>query len=85
MFAEHCLPEETMPSLADALKHGRMADFIAHEEARGVGPIDRAKFDSAINHLVKAPPPKDRTSRSSSGDGSSEKKTRRDSGPDASR
>lgn len=72
-------------SLSAALKAGKLADFIAQEESRGVGPIDRAEFDALAAALIKAPQSEDQTSRSASGDGSSGKKTRQGSGPCASR
>lgn len=72
-------------TLADAMKNGRLQEFIAQEEGRAVGPIDRAAFDALAAALVKAPQSEDQTSRSASGDGSSGKKTRRGSGPCASR
>jgi hypothetical protein len=68
-------------SLTAALQKGKLDDFIAQEEARGVGPIDRAEFDSSAAALVKAPQSKGRTSRSSSGDDSNGKKTRQGSDP----
>ena len=71
-------------SLAAALKSGRLPEFIRQEEARGIGPVTRAEFDTATAALIKAPQSKGRTLRSSSGDGSTGKKTPRDSGPDAS-
>jgi len=74
-----------MLSLSEAIKSDRLADFIAQEEARHVGPISRAEFDAAAAALIKAPQSEDQTSRSASGDGSSGKKTRRDSGSCASR
>ena len=74
-----------MLSLSDALKEGRLDEFIAQEEARGVGPIDRADFDAALAKVVKAPQSKGRTSRSSSGDGSNEIETPQDSDPYISR
>lgn len=61
-------------SLSDALRSRRLAEFIAQEEARGVGPVDRAELDKEIKRLATTPlKSKDRTSRSSSGGGSSEK------------
>ncbi len=68
-------------SLADALKTGRLSEFIAQEEARGVGPVDRAEFDALTAALVKAPRSEDQTSHYASGDGSSETKTRQDTDP----
>ena len=32
-------------TLREALESGRLSDFAAQEEARGVGHIDRAEFD----------------------------------------
>ncbi len=75
-----------MVSLAEALKTGRLPEFIAQEEARGIGPIDRAEFDALLKDAVtKAPQSKGRTSRSSSGDGSSGMKIPRGRRPSASR
>jgi hypothetical protein len=74
-----------MLTLAEAIKDGRLQDFIAQEEARGAGPVDQAAFDALAATLIKAPQSKGRTSRSASGDGLSGKKTRRGSGPCASR
>lgn len=74
-----------MLSLAEALRDNRLSDFIAQEEARGVGPIDRAEFDTLAAALIKAPRPEDQTSRPASSGGSSGKKTRRGSDPYAGR
>ncbi len=71
-------------SLADAKANGRLSDFIAQEESRGVGPVDRSEFDALTAALVKAPQSEDQTSHSASGDGSTETKTRQGSGPYAS-
>jgi hypothetical protein len=73
-----------MLTLSEAVKSGRLQDFIAQEEARGVGPIDQSEFDALTAALVKAPQSEDRTSHSASGDGSSGKKTPQGSGPYAS-
>jgi hypothetical protein len=72
-------------SLSDAVKEGRLDDFIAQEEARGIGPIYRADFDAALAKVIKAPRSGNRTSRSASRDGSSENKTPQDSDPYISR
>ena len=72
-------------SLSEAIKTDRLADFIAQEEARGVGPIDRAEFDALAAALIKAPQSEDQTSHPASPDGSTGKKTRRGSGPYAGR
>ena len=60
-----------MLTLSEAIKTGRLGDFVAQEEARGIGPAERQQLDDAINRLATATPlkSKDRTSRSSSGDG----------------
>jgi hypothetical protein len=70
--------------LAKALKTNRISEFVAQEEARGIGPIDRAEFDGAVTKVVKGKRSEDRTSRSASDGNSSGKKTRRGNGPDAS-
>jgi hypothetical protein len=74
-----------MLSLSEALKSGRLQDFVAQEEARGIGPIDRAKFDALLKKAATAPQSKDQTSHSAYGDGSTGKRTRRDKGPSAQR
>lgn len=74
-----------MLTLADAVKSGRLTEFIAQEEQRGVGPINRAALDRAVAKIVKAPQSIGRTSRSPSRDGSSGKRTRKGSGSRASR
>jgi hypothetical protein len=53
-------------SLSEAVKTGRLSDFIAQEEARGVGPVSKAKLDRALACLIKPRQSKGRTSRSSS-------------------
>jgi hypothetical protein len=63
-------------SVAGALTHGRLAEFIAQEEAGGVGPVPKADFETALARLMKAEKSEDRTSRSSSPGGSTGKKTR---------
>lgn len=74
-----------MLTLSEAVKSERLQEFIAQEEARGIGPINRAEFDALTADLVKAQQSKDQTSRSASGDGSTGKKTRRGNGPYAGR
>ena len=36
-------------SLAEAIQTGRISHFSDQEQARGVGPIDRAEFDGAVS------------------------------------
>jgi len=63
-----------MLTLSAAIKTGRLREFIAQEEARGIGPIERAALDAEIKRLATTPlKSKGRTSRSSSGGGSTEK------------
>lgn len=63
-----------MITLSEAIKMGKLREFIAQEEARGIGPIERKELDVTIKKLSTIPQKsKDRTSRSSSGGGSTEK------------
>jgi hypothetical protein len=63
-----------MLTLAKAIKTKRLQEFIAQEEARGLGPVDRTELDEAIKRLATTPlKSKGRTSHSSSGGGSTEK------------
>lgn len=62
-------------SLAEAVSTNRLSDFIAQEEACGIGPIDRAELDALTAALIKAPQSKDQTSRSPLRDGSTGKRT----------
>ena len=61
-----------MLTLSEAIKTWRLQDFIDQEEARGVGPVDRAELDNALSKVIKAPRSKDQTSHSPSRDGSTE-------------
>jgi hypothetical protein len=65
-----------MLSLSEAVKSKRLQEFIAQEEARGVGSIDRAEFDLLLAKAVKSPQSKDQTSRSPLPDDSTGKRTR---------
>jgi hypothetical protein len=61
-------------TLTEALATGQLDRFIKQEEARGIGPVERAELDREIKRLATTPlKSKGRTSRSSSGGGSSEK------------
>ena len=65
-----------MLSLAEAVKTGRLPEFIAQEGANKDerrGPIDRAEFDGVVAKVIKEQRSKDRTSRSSSAGGSTGK------------
>lgn len=65
----------TSLTLANALAEGRLADFVAQEELRGVGPISQADLDHALSIVIKGGQSEDQTSRSPSRDGSSGKRT----------
>jgi hypothetical protein len=63
-----------MLTLTEALKNGQLREFIAQEEARGIGPAERKELDATIKRLATTPlKSKGRTSRSSSGGGSTGK------------
>jgi len=74
-----------MLSLSEAVKSRRLDEFIAQEEARGIGPIDQAEFDIAIAAHVTGPQSEGQTSRSACDDGSIGKRTHPGSGPCTSR
>lgn len=57
-------------SLSYARKSGRLEDFIAQEEARGVGPINEAEFDETASKVIKTQQSEDQTSHSLPDDGS---------------
>lgn len=57
-------------TLRDAIRDDRLSEFIAQEEARGVGPTDLQKFADALETTIKQPQSEDQTSRSASRDGS---------------
>ncbi len=62
-----------MISLREARETGRLDEFIAQEEKRGIGPANKADFDRALAELAKRPRSANQTSRSSSRGGSDEK------------
>lgn len=54
-----------MLTLSDAIKSGQIQEFIAQEEARGIGPADREKLEATIKKAAtKSSRSEDRTSRS---------------------
>ena len=57
-------------SLTEAIKLGRLQEFIAQEEGRGVDPISEAEFDETASTVIKTPLPDDQTSGSPRRDGS---------------
>lgn len=62
-----------MLTLSKAIKDGRLQDFVTQDEARGVGPIDLAKFEETATKLIKTERSDDQTSGSPRHDGSHEK------------
>lgn len=61
-------------SLCEAIDTGRLKEFIAQEEARGIGPANRDDVEAAIKKLATTPTRSGgRTSRSPSGGDSTEK------------
>lgn len=62
-----------MLSLREAVKNGRLQEFIAQEEARGVEPISEAEFNDTASAVIKTPQSDDQTSGSLPRDGLREK------------
>lgn len=63
-----------MLTLSDAIKTGKLQEFIKQEEARGIGPAQSRDLEKAIKIISTTPTQsEDRTSRSPSRAGSSEK------------
>ena len=63
-----------MLTLSEAIKAGKISEFVKQEEKRGIGPVEREELDATIRRLATTPlKSKDRTSHSSSGDGSNGK------------
>lgn len=74
-----------MLSLTEAMKAGRLDEFIAQEEAKGLGTVERQALDEHLAQLIKGPRLEGQTSRSSSDDDSIGTRTRPDSEPYTSR
>ena len=51
-------------TLSEALKTGRVAEFIVQEEERGVEGVDRNELDEVLSTVIKPPRSEDQTSRS---------------------
>jgi hypothetical protein len=60
-------------SLFQALKEGKLPEFVAREEARGIGPADIRALDALVAEAAKEPQLEDQASRFPSGDGLTEK------------
>ncbi len=65
-----------MLSLSEAIRTGRVSEFVAQEQERGVGPASLADLDRALTAVIKPRQSEDQTSRSSSGGCSPEMRTR---------
>jgi hypothetical protein len=60
-----------MLTLSDAIRTGRLREFAAQEEKRGIGPANRRKLDALLKKAATTRTrSKDRTSRSASRGGS---------------
>lgn len=59
-----------MLSLREAMESGRLQEFIAQEEARGVGPINEGEFNEIASAVIKTRQSDDQTSGSPRRDGS---------------
>ena len=57
-------------TLKDAIKSGRLQEFAAQEEARGIGDVERARLKVLMDLAIKPPQSKRQTSRSPSRGGS---------------
>ena len=62
-----------MLSLVDALARGKLADFIAQQEAASVGPVNGADFDALADKVIRNGQSDGQTSGSLRSGGSSEK------------
>jgi len=62
----------TALTLNEALRSGRLDDFIAQAEAAGVAAADAEEFDRVVNCVVRVPQPEGQTSHSHADDGSAE-------------
>ena len=65
-----------MINLVDAIKTGKLSEFIAEQESNGVERVSKTQFDAIVKKAVKAPLQRGRTSSSPVRGGSSGKKTR---------
>ena len=62
-----------MLTLRNALEQNKVADFIAQEEARGIGPTDPRALDALVAEAAKERRSEDQASHSPSDDGSTGK------------
>jgi hypothetical protein len=64
-------------TLSEALRSGRLPEFVAQQEAAGLPPADRKAFDAVVSAAIKPTAAARRTSGSHKRDGSTGSKTRR--------
>jgi hypothetical protein len=62
-----------MITLSEAISKSRLPDFIAQEEARGIGPADPRALDALVAEAAKERQSEDQASHSPSGGGSTGK------------
>lgn len=65
-----------MISLMEAIKIGRLSEFISEQESNGVEKVSKSQFDAIVKKSVKEPLPQGQTSGSRARGNSSGKKTR---------
>lgn len=65
-----------MLSLRDAIREGRLEEFIQQAEQDGLAPADRAEFERRLGRLVRAPQQEHQTSHSRAHGGSRGTQTR---------
>ena len=65
-----------MISLVEAIKTGRLSEFIFEQETNAVEKVSKRQFEAVVKQAVTARPPQDQTSGSRVPGNSSGKKTR---------
>lgn len=65
-------------TLAEALRTGRLPEFVAQQQAAGLPTANREAFEAVLRSAVKPVTAKGRTSRSRTGGDLTGSKTRRD-------
>ena len=58
-------------TLRTAVKTGRLDEFVAQEEVRGVEAVTNGEYEAALAAVIRPPQSEDQTSRSPSDDDSS--------------
>lgn len=43
-----------MLKLNQAIRENRLPEFITQEEARGIGPIDKADYETALSSVIRS-------------------------------